>query len=428
MKNYKEEQIENLSFRLERIDFLADCLSKISADRNYSDFYLEISHFVHFIQKDENLGKFLYDLLTIGSKIKEEPDYQRAINRLNVLIQLIAKKFLDRDDFKDFVSKNDYGFSNPIPNSERSSRPDTLLKNLSCYNVVKEGFVKDDFDNIYSIYRTICEKFDSKEGFGEILDLLNEYYELLKTIAFFEVYELKYSGNNSAYNLLIIYKALNPVVKTSSFLFENLQKDLIIKGKKFISENLRTLQNDCHKIFNYLKICLLSNLSIEYTIDRFITYFSLYFDEKIDLSQPEKNLQKKFEEFIFSNGYYPLSEAQLKNGRIDTLIVNDKNSFLFEFKQIDLGTTRETTDKITKKIRSAKVQSSIYHDRLRSFPFLNNTVFILVFSNRQISVSENVDRILVSDLRFIFKFINISDLPPSLQHEQLTVSIKDLIE
>ena len=65
MKSYRDELIKDLAFRIERIDYLASKLPQENKERDYKDFYQEISHFIHFILKNDNLKLFYLELLNI---------------------------------------------------------------------------------------------------------------------------------------------------------------------------------------------------------------------------------------------------------------------------------------------------------------------------------------------------------------------------
>lgn len=133
----------------------------------------------------------------------------------------------------------------------------------------------------------------------------------------------------------------------------------------------------------------------KYTIDRFSTYISLYLSEDVSVKK-EKGLQKRFEEFVFHEGYYPISEAQLNNGRIDTLVYDKSDTFLFELKQIDFDTKKETPKSLNIKLKSAQIQSSIYRDHLRNLNNISDSVFIILFTKRKIHFKADIDRIVLN--------------------------------
>jgi hypothetical protein len=428
MKAFRDILIEDLSFRIERIENISKSSTIGKGDNQYKDFYLEIAHFVHFIFKNDSLKRFYLELISVNKTIKEEPEYIKAVGTINILIQKIALCILDRDDFKEFVKENDYGFLNPISNGLPTEKPEIILRNLHCYNATPDGRLKDTIENIHAVFIEIINKFKNKTNFESVSNHLDNYVEQYNIITYFEEFEYHYKGSNSAFNLLTIYKSLMPLAKIGNSTYEKIQDSLIKQGKAINDNNIERLINDCHKVFYYLKKCLHSNLSIEFTIDRFIAFMTLYFERPLTISKPEKALQRKFEEFMFSNGYYPISEAQVSNGRIDTLIINETNSFLFEFKQLSLGTKTENVKDLNKKLSSAKVQSKIYHDRLLKFPFLSKTIFIIVFTDRQISFENSINIMAVDNLRFLFKTVNISRLSPSEQPSEIIVNIKDLIK
>ncbi|MDR6783894.1 hypothetical protein ABIE26_002717 [Pedobacter africanus] len=168
-------------------------------------------------------------------------------------------------------------------------------------------------------------------------------------------------------------------------------------------------------------------LSIEQYVDRFIVYMSLYFIPDADQSKTEKKLQTSFEEFLFNVGYYPISESVLKNGRLDTLAVNQNQVFLFEIKQFDLGRTKEGVKDLKKKLRGAQIQSSIYSERLRSFPRLSNHIFFLLFTNEKVILKDNINRVPKDNLVFVFKVITLNTNHPWSVFEEIMIDVNDLL-
>ncbi|MCD4713206.1 MAG: PD-(D/E)XK nuclease domain-containing protein, partial [Clostridiales bacterium] len=362
----KENIIKGLNARIRSIDFAVEYLEKSDDNKkSYSRFYQEIAFLIHYIIKTEELKTIFMELVSYAKKLNDNPHYANAKNEIVKYIKDISNGMKNHPNYDTFKATCFLDFKNPL-NEIETLRLEPLLNIFSEFEFKAEYGLVGLADESYQVIQSIYEKwtYHHKEDFEKIADDINLLYNSVNDIRFAEEFEHDYHGVKSALNLSGIYSALNPRTSLGGSIYHNLINGLIHKGEPVRSEDtIEELKLDCHKIYFYLIEKLTTMLSIELTIDRFATYISLYYREKIKGTEIEKTFQKKFEEFIFRDGYYPISEAQVNDGRIDTLMVNDTNSFLCEFKQVDLGKTKEEQKELEKKIKSAQIQSSIYQER-----------------------------------------------------------------
>ena len=130
----------------------------------------------------------------------------------------------------------------------------------------------------------------------------------------------------------------------------------------------------------------------------------------------EKYFQREFERFAFLHGIYPISEAQLKNARIDDLLTTPEQSFICELKQIGFGIEASNQIKkntILSKLKHAVTQSQIYHERLACYHTLLADVYILAVSRVPFILTEN--HIEHHGITYHFIIINLSNTLPSKQ-------------
>lgn len=431
-KTRKDLVLEGLESRLESIAYVDKNLKMISHDkRDYSPFYQEISFYIHYILNTEELNKLFSELMSYLNNLSENELYSESIQNIRKNVKLITTEMLNHSDFDNFKTKQKGQYRNPfsvIPTMEVKD----LLMNIKEQDFKQKKPLYSILNLTYEVLARIYSDWNESNlnltGFEKITNELKLFQDNLDSISFHEDFEYDYLGVKAAYNLIVIYKSQNPKYFFTGSTLAYLQNDLIHKGKGLHSERtLTALTHDCHKIHNYLKQHLTSIQSIEITIDRFATYMALYFRTKLEGNQPEKELQRKFEEFIFQSGYYPISEAQLNDGRLDTLIIDPRNFFLCELKQADLGKNEEKETSIAKKLLNAKIQSELYYDRLNSLPQLSKEVFIILFTNRKISFKNDVDRTTKKKILFIFKSISIYEESPSKIKKEIVFDINDLL-
>lgn len=425
--------IEGLSKRLDRIIQEAENLDNYSdTNKDYSRFYQEIAYYVHYIVKNEELKRLILDLIAYLPKLKDNPNYDTTKKEIVKCVRVISKAILEHPNYDKYKETCFIEYMHPYQ-MHLQLRLDPLLKLLAEFEFKTEFDLKEYSENILGIVNSVLTSwaFENQEHIFELSDVLGELSKEVANIKFCEVFEHDYFGVKSALNISKIYTSINPRTQfgKKETTYDYLITELVQKGEAVRDKfNLEELRADCVKVYDYLVNKINSKLSIEYIIDRFSTYISLYYRANLENTNPEKLLQKKFEEFIFHEGYYPISEAQLNDGRIDSLLFNNSNSFLCEFKQVDLASTSENESDVDKKFSLAQVQSSIYFDRLKALPDISDSVFVILFTNRKISFKDDIDRIDKNGVHFIFKGISVYDNVPSKIFDNYVVNINELIK
>lgn len=424
---------EGISKRLDKIIQEAEYLVNYNEDdRDYSRFYQEIAYYVHYIIKNEEFKKLYLDLIDYSAKLKDNPNYDNAKKKIVRYINELSHEILNHENYNNFKSSNFLDYQHPY-DIHSTLRIDPLLNLLTKFQFNKDFELKESVENISGIIDNIIQSWahQNHDHVHKISGNLRLLSKEIANIKFCEIFEHDYYGVKSALNISQIYSSINPRTQKEEeySTYEALISEYIIKGKPVrVKFNLEELKSDCLKVYDYLINKINSKLSIEFVIDRFSTYISLYNRDNDAVTNPERILQKKFEEFIFHEGYYPISEAQLNDGRIDSLLFNNENAFLCEFKQVDLGTANESKAQISKKTKSAQIQSSIYRERLNGLPAISDSVFIIIFTNRKVRFKDNIDRIDRNGIKFIFKSIAVYKGVPSKIYNDYLLNINELIK
>jgi len=424
--------LDSLQARIKQISVVADSLFKHeSSHRNYLELYKEISLYIHAIMAQLETRSLFVALVGYKKDLYKDRKFIELILKIENNVSGFANLLMEHPEYERLVDESKYSYANPnLSFSNPSIRIDILLKNL-------QNFKISQVDDDKSILRIggILERVLAECGqlqmnsLDVVLKKINELHESINHFEFYNDFNCDFIGSSSANKLALIYSGFNPIMTFNgdleqSFLLDNISKGVTISG----NENLEILLNDCDKVFQYIKQQINSQLSIESYVDRFTTYISLYYKPDFRSNNAEVDLQNKFQEFIFNAGYYPISEAELNNGRLDTLASNETNAFLFELKQFDLGGKKEKNEDLITKIRSAQVQSSVYVDRLKAFPNLAHYVFILVFTNRKLTFKDSIDRIKRNDITYIVKPITVYEVTPSNVKLDVEVAIEDIIK
>lgn len=431
MKTRNEIILEGLESRLESIRDCSATLKEVDhKNRDYSSLYEEISYFLHFILNTEEFKGTFNELYFYIQRLPQNGKYTTILNDIEKGFKEISKQAISHPNFGDYKDKQSGKFKNPFTQRPLLTASE-FLNQVGSLKIIPKGPLVSFLTDINIILAEIWNKlFEYDEGdWKEIIRMFGEVKSKIRTIEYFEEFEHNYLGAQSAKNLISVYLSLNPQTDLETNTNLLLIAHNVQEGKGIYQSNtLSVLNSDCKNLFYYLKRSLTITLSIESVIDRFTNYISLYFKGSLSGSKIEKQLQEKFEEFIFQSGFYPISEAQIGNGRLDTLILDYSNSFLTELKQVNLSRTKDKQKKINKILSQARIQSSVYFDRLKSLPKLSNVVFIIVFTDQNIFFQNNLDRLRKDGILFIFKKVGLYEKSPSKLPEAYPVNIEDLIE
>lgn len=433
-----EKIIDGLKARLANVTLAAKYSELPEVEnQNYYKFYQEIAFFYHYMTTVPECKQLLLELFAFNKKLEQNKDYQLAKESSTSAIQEIGKEILNHSDYEQFKQGETANYKNPFVDSISSST-EVLINLHDLLTQLKEFEYPDRFghgvnlllDGINSTLQAVsarwCRRFNSVIEENAIrFEIITKCIKLLE---FHENFERDFLGIKSALNIAAIHSSLNPKGSYGTSTYEYMINDLIQEGKA-IRENstVEELLTDCNKVFQYISESLSINISIQTAIDRFSNYMVLYGNVKINGAKSEKELQRKFEEFLFLEGYYPISEAQLSNGRIDTLAIDQNSAFLCEFKQFNLGKVKENQKQAVIKLVHGSIQGAIYNDRLQAYPNIAKTVYIIIFSDTHISFKNNIDRLEYNNLTFVFKSIELLETVPSKTKSKILLDVKYLL-
>lgn len=164
-----------------------------------------------------------------------------------------------------------------------------------------------------------------------------------------------------------------------------------------------------------------TDISKEIIIEKFISYMELYFDRKDDLIKKTRKLEayfkNEFHKYLHLNGFFPLSEIQVNNGRIDGLVnsIDFDYSFIYEAKQLGFDKVTVTTKKVNDTINDAKKQILNYYNRLKTYKTIKPVGHILIFTGQSIDIKDV--NLVEADIQIHIHKIELSDLPPSTKRK-----------
>jgi len=417
-----------LDARLAAVHRVADGTRQrgLNADTDYSPFYTEVAYFVHLIIEHQEFRSLFIDLLNYADKLKKDKDFQQTVIDINQQVKSIATALESHADFAKLTSQGE-DYRNPAA-TPITLKAAELVEELKKYDLANRHAENDLMHTVGVLERIAMdmEKHADKATLKPIYDLFPALEALYNRHKYFVNFNHGYKGVQAAQELTMIYRSLNPLFTLGPDILGLLQNDNIKKGKQVLApDTLGTLEADCVQIVAYLRDRLYVQLSIESYVDRFVTYTALYFTKDFKDNDAEGALQEDFQEFLFNAGYYPISEAQVKNGRLDTIGVQQQDAFLFEIKQVDLGKTAEKD--VSGRVKNAQIQSSVYLDSLNGYPNLNHHVFIILFTNRKVYFKNNADRIIKNNITFIVKTVVVYETTASKLKDDCEVDINDLI-
>ena len=391
MPNFKDcehKSIVKMNFELlTALDYRIGLISELKVSLNETNnkeisrrYYTEVAYFVNTIYQNDELSFLFTELLSYSSRLHLNEEYSRAILNIRQAIKSIANQLLTHEKFTEFETKEGSGWKSPFDGSYTTIEVRPLLERLR------------DLDNNKLIMRysdifTLLNSGDGLNGilnrFVSICDLniqgirneLNSFNDNLMILSFHSKFQHDFLGVNSALTIKNIYEAIHPVITTTD-LNKQLFNSWINSGENMIERD--NLLSHCKRIREYFHQKLSTKFSIDFVINKFKHYMEIFqIDCLSDYS--ETYFQREFELFMFNNGYYALSQGQVGNGRYDSIVLDENNAFLFEHKQIGFGIKSESKSDCFNKFKSGKIQTEIYHQRLRLHPRLSNDVFIIVF-------------------------------------------------
>ena len=422
--------IQNLNFRIENISDSYQNVLRTTDDEKKGkaniNFKTEIAFFIHFI-KNNYLSRTLFaELLNYNDTLDLSNEYIKSIKKTTKHLKQISQLIREHHDFEKFKNECNDGWKNPFNDSmtiEASILLDRIKIISDFISSKKISFVNES----YEILVGICERWGHHIPASDLTEIVAEFNNCRQELFVLEHlngFQKEYTGANSAIRLNHLFNAITPLhhpQSTNEGIFEN----LIVSGTDLEKDELYL--TDCKKIQSHIIQKLDEGFSIETTIRNFIAFMEIY-RKASDYTKGEKQLQKEFEMYLFDKGYFPLSEVQLKNARIDTLATNDSNAFLIEYKQIGWSKSEINLKLELEKISSAFIQSDIYSKRLNAYPSLQKTVYIIVFTTKYFIFKNGKTTIKYNGLTFSFHSVYLGNESPSKIKKPMIYNIESILK
>jgi hypothetical protein len=424
------ESLKALDYRIGIISDLKVSLNETDNKEISRRYYTEVAYFVNTIYQNDELSFLFNELLNYSSRLTLNEEYSKAILNIRQSIKSIANQLLTHEKFTEFetIEKNG-GWKNPFDSSAICIEVRPLL----------EGLRDLDNNKLCMRYVDIFTLLNSSDGLNGILNHflrtsnlhiqgikneLNSFNDNLLILHFHSKFQHDFLGVNSAFAIKNIYDAIHPVITTTD---SNKQ---IING--WINSGENTIERDnllshCKRIKEYFHQKLTTKFSIDFAINKFKHYMEIFQIDYVS-GNSETYFQREFELFMFNNGYYALSQGQVGNGRYDDIILDDNNAFLFEHKQIGFGNKSDSKLDCLNKFKSGKIQTEIYHQRLKLHPRLSNDVFIVIFSKHYIRLKNGTTNFKKEGINFNFKLICLDKKAPSKIKKVNEVDIAELFD
>lgn len=436
IKMHLDQILEQLKYRYESIIREGTELEQPTVEIKNEiakPFFDTIAFFVYYILVTPELSSEFVPLLSLTRKRKEEY-VAEILPRVHQCLETIGHHFYNIDEFESkcavvnercgkWVDPFRYNYFSQISTNEFFKlcieHPGISEWDYKTYETLLSVIYGNE-QRLNGIYPYWPEESDwDKEELKEALTYISEVSCELKGL---ETFQHRYTGTEAALKIYNLYYRINPSAPI------HLNRDIPHSRMSFLaSVSVAEYAKCCSVVYNYLRHKITTSLSKQAIIKRFAAYMELYrLDDFADLqdTEPEKVFQKEFEQFIFFHGLYPISEAQLNTGRLDTLSNNYDQSFLCELKQIGYGSDRAYPSKIREKLKKSITQSPAYHLRLTGYPNLASDVYIIAFSRRPLRI--NPDYITFNGVTYHFYVVNFSRVGPQ-QQKLITIDPNDLI-
>jgi hypothetical protein len=386
-------------------------------------FLTEIAFFIHFVKTNYQTKQLFEELLNYDNSLNSTEDYISTIKETTNLLRQTSQLISNHIDFKEFISGNDDGWSNPFGDTMSTSVSILVRKIENLQEFVPSQKI-EFINNIYSVLVSICERWEyhvKTTDISEIRESLAKCLKLLRKLDYQTEFLKQFVGSSSAIRLNSVFRSTIPTHQPSSI--ERFMGNIEISGSDLMKD--KQYLNDCKKIREYLIRKLEEGFSIEVNIKNFISYMECY-RNATDFPKGEKQLQNEFELFLFNKGYFPLSEVQLKNARIDTLAVNDSNAFLIEYKQIGWSRNKTNLKTELEKINSSFIQSEIYSKRLNYFPSIRKIIYVIVFSKYYFIFKNGISELSYNGLIFKFFLVYLGIESPSKIQKPIVFDIETM--
>lgn len=417
---YRTSIINSLKSRFSNIEDSLKQIQPGTFNQNESNLnlYYEISYFVESIFQNELTRNLFTNLLTYEQTVKSTEVYTGTINQICTLTLSIVEVLENHPELHKFSDQSNH-WSNPF---HKISGQPTMYNFKEVLEQLRERF--DEHKNYQiaeSTFQVLVEAIkrwdrDLRPGFEPaLIDTLNELHRLLKELEYHSNFRVNFRYVRSAQTIHLIYSSLNP-----RFLNEDIITSMLTNSiqKGEWHENNQSLTQDCKKILNYIELELNNTHIIDQVVSRFRAFMELY---QTDDQANEKDCQKEFERFLFLNGYYPVSEARLGSGRLDSLAFDIENAFLYEHKYVD------NLSDLKQKLASSAIQASIFQSRLQGLSRISNNVFIIIFTLEAFEIDGSTS-VVLNGVTFNVVIISLDKSAPSSINKMPRIPVMEIIK
>lgn len=432
--NRKEEIISNLETRYDYVIKSFEHVISKSLSRNHEilNTYSEIAYYIFYINSVWELKQIYKEILTYPEKLKSSVELIELNKDIKDNLKKISNFILNQSDFKNIlreIKKHCGDVASPfeirtIPVNELLNSllniSDNFLFSYSQIDKLLNQIIKISEIGLAPYWNNLSKT--KQQSFNEWNTKLYSFMNKLKFEEEFARNSMYFEDFQTINN---IYCSLNPIesiVNPDLFVMENMIK----KGEEFT--DIEKIKQSFVKVHNTLKLGLTEKQTKIAVVERFITYMEFFTNKELFKSSKtkvEKLFQKEFEQFVFFNGYYPISEANLASGRLDTLIVNKRETILFEFKQFGFDKSKRITESKIRKLFNGISQLNFYHRLLTSFPNLVDNINLIVLTKYPIIFEQKSIRVCEEEINFYI--IDLSGVPPSRQEPKI-INIKNYLE
>ncbi len=426
---YSEVSFQGLELRLSKCQNSRKAIGKtVAAARKEKNirFYKDIAYMVHFIVTQPEL-KYIFDSILYGGiHIRHSKQYLDQQIEVSVLIRRLITQLNKKKDLREFEnSGKKFPMIYKTKFLPQSGSPKTIFQDIK--SISSSQYTSDHLSRIILTLRTIYgEWFKKDEDWGLFLDHIFPIELKQKELEYFDIFQTGFIGQAEAESILYMYKAFNPLIYPKiQYSNQNILIEKIREGNFEAVISNDDLLNNAISIVQEIRLNLNTKLGVQFLINQFRIFNSLYSEEIQIKPKPEKHFQYEFEKFAFQRGYYPLSEIQLKKARIDSLILDSNSAFLFEIKQIGFGIKSETKAQIIKKIRQSLTQSNTYIKQLQTLPHLKPEVNILIMTKYPIIFLNENSSLNIEGVTYIFHLIELNSESAS-KKQQIEINLLKL--
>ena len=394
------------------------------------EFFKRIAFFVHQIHENDQTKYLFYKLIDVNEEHFSSNHFSQLKTAVSRSIQEIGHTADGITDLSEQIAEAERQRAsvyeepgNVSLDSTRWVNPyllDITLNNIFITtNELLTKFKNDDLDfermelkHIDGFFRIIVDLSTFWPDASELQTAFNSAQTSLSNLAGYIRHKTEFEAcfcySDSARELMKVYQYFTRNISNPRF-------ETILFGSLITSAESTFIPSKwiehCQNLMSHFKYTLTSTADRNFTIQNFIAYMQLYLLNTIPSRSREKWFQNEFERYMFLNGYFPLSEVQLGNGRLDTLPISADSAFICELKQIGFSSSSRITQAAVRRLIKPQ-QPRIYHERLSRYPNISKDIHIILFAKGLVTFENNV--VERHGLRYFFYAVNLSDISPSI--------------